>query len=194
MKKNLYILVIAGVLLQSCNDQTVKDPTVALPKEYEACCGVQPVDFKLGKHSIYVPNVFTPNGDGINDLFYPFVSAEIGEVQGLTIFSAVGDTILFQRSTLVYSRLSEFAWNGRRNNGSIYSTLDRGKFKYGMRVVSKDGLLRFVEGEACSILCEPGTKDLKVKKGCFFPNQVGQGNKAGILDSTAANGEKDCLK
>jgi len=95
---------------------------------------------------------------------------------------------------LVYSRLSEFTWNGRRNNGASSSTLYRGKFKYRFRVVSKDYQVRFVEGEAYSVLCEPGTKDLKVKKGCFFPSQVGKGNKAGILDSTAANGEKDCLK
>ncbi len=29
MKKSLYILAMAGVLLQSCNAQTVKDPTAA---------------------------------------------------------------------------------------------------------------------------------------------------------------------
>lgn len=190
MKTALYLLVVAATL-QSCSAQS--DPKVALPKEYEACCGVQPVDFTLGKHFIYVPNVFTPNGDGINDLFYPFVSPEIGEVQSFQIFSAVGDTLLFQRATIVYTRLGEFAWNGYRG-GSSFNTLYRGKFKYRMRVVSTDNRVRNIEGEACSVLCEPGTKDLKVKKGCFFPSQAGKNDKLGKSDSTLSNSEKDCLK
>jgi hypothetical protein len=63
-----------------------------------------------------------------------------------------------------------------------------------MRVVSKDNVMRFVEGEACSVLCEPGTKDLKVKKSCFYPSQAGKLEKAGKLDDKLPNNEKDCLK
>ncbi|MFN8348463.1 MAG: hypothetical protein U0X91_25900 [Spirosomataceae bacterium] len=86
MEKVFYLLS-AVVVLQSCslNDYRVE---VTLPKEYEACCGVQPVEFKHSNGSIYMPNVFTPNGDGINDYFYPFISGEILEIQGFTIFSA----------------------------------------------------------------------------------------------------------
>lgn len=191
MKKVLYSLFVL-FSLTNCSPQ--KDPNVELPAEYQACCGVEPVDFKLDNHSIYVPNVFTPNGDGINDLFYPSVSDGIGEVQGFTIFSAEGDTILFQRPTLNYNRLEDYAWNGYRNNGSTFSTKYKGRFKYGMSVVSKDGKLRFVEGEACSVLCEPGTRELKSRKGCFFPSQAGKAEKAGMLNSALSNNEKDCLK
>jgi hypothetical protein len=102
--KNLPYLLLSFITLQSCLAQD--DPKVALPKEYESCCGVQPVEYKMADHSVYIPNVFTPNGDGINDQFYPFISGEISEVQGFTIFSAEGDTILFQRPTIVFERLS----------------------------------------------------------------------------------------
>lgn len=193
MKTVIYFL-LSFVVFQSCsfiNDHRVE---VALPKEYEACCGVQPVDYTLGKHSIYIPNVFTPNGDGINDSFYPFVSPEIGEVQGFQIFSAVGDTVIFERPTIIYNRLNEFAWNGFRNNGSIYSTRYKGRFKYRMRIVSKDQQFRYIDGEACSVICEPGTAELKTKRGCFYPSQAGKQEKAGKVDSTLSNLEKDCLK
>ena len=148
----------------------------------------------MSNGSIYVPNVFTPNGDGINDYFYPFISPEIGEVQGFTVFSAEGDTILFQRQTIIYKEIEKWAWNGYRNNGSSFSTRYKGRFKYGMRVVSKDRVLRYVEGEACSVICEPGTAELKTKRGCFYPSQAGKQEKAGKVDSTLSNSEKDCLK
>lgn len=188
MKTVIYLL-IAVATLQSCIAQS--DPKVTkLPKEYEACCGVQAVDFKHSNGAIYMPNVFTPNGDGINDLFHPFISGEILEIQAFTILSAVGDTVIFSRPTVLYDRLREFGWNGLRKDGTPY----RGRFKYGMRVVSKDSKLRLLEGEACSVLCEPGTTELKTKKGCFYPNQAGKNEKLGKSDSTLANNEKDCLK
>ena len=189
MKTDLCLWLIFAGVLQSCTPQN-NDPEVTLPKEYEACCGVKPVNYQLSNGFIYMPNVFTPNGDGINDLFYPFISDEIAEIQQFTILSAVGDTVIFSRPTIVYDRINEFGWNGRRKDGSLY----RGPFKYGMKVSSKDRKLRLLEGEACSVLCEPGTKDLKVKKGCFYPSQAGKNGQLGKLDSTASNVETDCLK
>ncbi len=190
MKKSLYLIAFA-LTLQSCPGQDKEDPKVALPKEYEACCGVQPVNFKMDNESIYVPNAFTPNGDGINDLFYPVISQNIVEAQGFRIFSAEGDTLLFYRMTTAYERVDQYAWDGRRSDGTVY----RGKFKYWKLVSGKEkNRARLVEGEACSILCEPGTKDLKVKKTCFYPSQAGKSDKLGKLDDKLVSNEKDCIK
>mgnify|MGYP000293583222 CR=1 FL=1 len=92
MKTVIYLL-LSVVALQSCSVFSDHRVEVTLPKEYEACCGVQPVDYTLGKHSIYVPNVFTPNGDGINDVFKPEhsgfikISMEIYDRWGEVIYS-----------------------------------------------------------------------------------------------------------
>jgi gliding motility-associated-like protein len=42
---------------------------------------------------IYIPNVFTPNGDVINDLFTVFAKREVAHVNKLTIFSRWGEVI-----------------------------------------------------------------------------------------------------
>lgn len=188
MKTVIYFL-LSFVVFQSCsfiNDHRVE---VALPKEYEACCGVQPVEFTLRKGFVFIPNVFTPNGDGINDYFIPTFDNEL-DIQGYVIKDVTGDTLLFQRPAFIPDRYKELAWNGYRMDGTRY----RGLFKYKIAVVSRDGHLRIIEGQACSVICEPGTAELKTKRGCFYPAQAGKQEKAGKVDSTLSNLEKDCLK
>lgn len=55
---------------------------------------------------IYFPSAFSPNGDGINDAFYPFTTAEDNEVDyQLRIFNRWGEQVFYSRS------LRE-AWDG----------------------------------------------------------------------------------
>ncbi|MCU0431946.1 MAG: DNRLRE domain-containing protein [Bacteroidia bacterium] len=58
---------------------------------------------------VNIPNVFSPNGDQVNDVFVPFVSAGIA----LTRFS-----IYNRWGAMVYSSTSEFAWDGNHMNQS----------------------------------------------------------------------------
>lgn len=77
----------------------------------EGCAVIQPVDVKIEDAFIQPTNVFSPNGDGINDTwviplieYYPESSIEIFTRNGQSIYQSKG-----------YSRV----WDGRSNEGKI---------------------------------------------------------------------------
>jgi gliding motility-associated-like protein len=70
-----------------------------------------------GNFSCYVPNAFTPNGDGVNDIFLPVVlNAEPGTYI-LDIFDRWGN-LIFETSDPVQG------WDGRANNGLLPAQVD----------------------------------------------------------------------
>lgn len=59
--------------------------------------------------SIYVPNAFSPNNDGVNDFFRPFSNCEVEKVLEFSIYNRWGG-LVFQKTGFP---LSEFeGWNG----------------------------------------------------------------------------------
>ena len=65
-----------------------------------------------GAFSLFVPSAFSPNGDGLNDLFYPggrYHACETCRNYEFVVFDRWGEIIF--RSTKV-----DEGWNGRRNN------------------------------------------------------------------------------
>jgi gliding motility-associated-like protein len=59
---------------------------------------------------IYAPNVFSPNGDGINDHFILFADESVGFIETLKIFDRWGG-LVFEKNTLAPGNLSD-GWNG----------------------------------------------------------------------------------
>ncbi len=73
-----------------------------------------------GEYIIFVPNSFTPNGDGINDLFYPQILGINDEEFEMYIFDRWGDRI-FKYDDL-YKGFE--GWNGKANSGSAIAQND----------------------------------------------------------------------
>ncbi len=84
-------------------------------------CGDNPVDNPVDNSisNLYIPNVFTPNGDDDNDVFAITINGElITENGALTIFNRWGNKVL--------STNKEMKWDGLANPSGVYYYI----FKY----------------------------------------------------------------
>lgn len=189
MKNKISTIIIFA--LYSCVSDIETPEVLVTPEIYQSCCGTKPVEFKLSTGYVYMPNVFTPNGDGVNDYFYPFINKDIQEVNSFKIFSAVGDTLLFRKNTINYTDIKNSGWNGTRSNaGGFFESNYTGLFKYDMRIITNDKKLIIIKGEACAIQCGKDTRVFQTKEGCYYSTQAGTD---GVLDKTKKNNETKCF-
>lgn len=69
----------------------------------------------------YIPNMFSPNGDGNNDYFTLFGNEFISNINSLKIYSRWGE-LVFSKENLTPGVESE-GWDGRYNNDSVVQDL-----------------------------------------------------------------------
>ena len=102
--------------------------------------------FVDGDKSVYIPNAFSPNDDGINDEFYPFAKpCTVEEIRSFLVFDRWGNMVFenyhFQPSD------PAAGWQGR-HSGEI---MDAGVFAWFAIVVYLDGEEAFFEGDVSLI-------------------------------------------
>jgi CHU_C Type IX secretion signal domain len=187
MKNTHFLLFLLCSFVVVTSDCSQEPPVAPQSKIYESCCGSEAVEKTFGDAYIFVPNVFTPNGDGINDYFVPSRNENVDYFDAYLIYTDVGDTLLFDRVGFDFSNIPTMAWDGNREDGTPYI----GAFKYEFVVFKKDGTLFTVKGSACRIECGSDASVFKGRSGCFYPAQV---NADGYLDSAIPNKESDCFK
>jgi hypothetical protein len=189
MKISFTIPALGALVLQffACNGQ---DPINLDPNPvYASCCGAEPVEFTDAAVYLFVPNVFTPNGDGVNDLFQPVIDYE--QVEYVTQYTIYQDTIIepgegYYNSGVFFPKTEAKWWDGTLPDGTKHT----GPFEYDLEFYMKDGSYLRASGRACLVRCGPDAVEFLTRQGCFFGTQTADGK----LNKDAAHKEDDCFK
>lgn len=99
--------------------------------------------------NIYIPNAFSPNGDGNNDRFMIFSQGDVEKVEVMRIFDRWGDQV-FENKDFPPNVASE-GWNGLINGRPVINGMQAGHnanvFVYMIKVRFKDGKKEVYEGD-----------------------------------------------
>ena len=130
-------------------------------KVIKGCCGEPAIKAQVGIGYIYVPNVFTPNHDQINDRFV---------IYGENMKRVVSLRIRHQNGVLVYTGMDQAIPNHLMSwDGSFHGVVERGVYSYELEVESVDGTRKSFKGQVCSFPCDQETdQDVIPLQGCEF--------------------------
>ena len=84
-------------------------------------------------HDIYIPNIFSPNGNGINDVLYISGSNDVVEIESFEIFDRWGNMVFSASHFQVND--PTISWDGKLDG----KNLNPGVFAYKLIVGFKDG-------------------------------------------------------
>ncbi|MCG8329136.1 MAG: gliding motility-associated C-terminal domain-containing protein [Chitinophagales bacterium] len=93
------------------------------------------------KARVYIPNAFSPNGDGKNDIFKVYTASEVKQIKTFQIFNRWGG-LVYQADNFFHNR-QEIGWDGTHKG----QTLNPGIFVYIIEVILIDDRTERYQGE-----------------------------------------------
>jgi gliding motility-associated-like protein len=107
------------------------------------CEGFDEVVVELERNrNVFVPNVFSPNGDDKNDFFQPFTGLGVVKVNYMRVFDRWGE-LMYQLQNIPAGQDSNIGWDGTFRGKKV----DSGVYVYIMEVVFEDGQILLYRGD-----------------------------------------------
>ena len=139
-----YLLTAVLCIAQSCKDDDDNGPGGNQMDTFTTtCCEIPHLEGCIGGAEFYLPNAFTPNGDGINDIFYVLGGIGIKEVASFKIFDGAGN-IVFEDFNFQANDPAN-GWDGRLTDGTITD----GVYSYTIVVINLTDETSEFEGSVC---------------------------------------------
>ncbi|MEM1217459.1 MAG: gliding motility-associated C-terminal domain-containing protein [Bacteroidota bacterium] len=90
--------------------------------------------------NVYIPNIFTPDGDGINDWFQPYTGNGVASIPSFRIYDRWGELVYFATDLpSLNGETPDLAWdgtfNGKKLNSQVFVYLIEVEFEDGERLL-----------------------------------------------------------
>ena len=129
----------------------------------KGCCEEPGASDTFGSGKIFVPNVFTPNNDGINDQLI---------IYGDSVASIRSLKIKNKDRVTVYEKL-DFLPNTPVWDGEFAGKIETGLYSFVLEAEAIDGTVATVKGKVCICPCIDGIdEDFIPISGCNFGNCI----------------------
>jgi hypothetical protein len=129
------------------------------------CCGMPAFNQAVGNGHLYIPNIFTPDGDGINDELV-WSATNLVYIRYIEIKDIYGKVVLYGKN---------WPLNGLYWDGTIDQKVKKGLYLIKMVIVTDNGLSEEVEARVCNYPCgQLKDHELIEKTSCQFGDQVDQ--------------------
>jgi len=113
-----------------------------LVEDFKGCSDMDLINiFVRINRDIYIPNAFSPNSDGINDIFTVYGKEVIEEIEEIMVFNRWG-TKVFERRNIPANN-EAFGWDGTFNGKKLNPAV----FAYYVRVRFVDGITKGFSGD-----------------------------------------------
>lgn len=145
----LTLLAFVATSVEDEDDYLPEDPSI------ESCCDTGVREMGVGNGNIFLPSIFTPDGNGINDYFFVSADSNILRLDTFLIYSLDAyDTLYYGVDVTDFSPKNGF-------DGVVNDTVMAARYGYSLYVTSKDSVTRILTGTLCCIPCvEPDRKSV----------------------------------
>lgn len=111
--------------------------------DVNGCEGFDEVTVELERNrNVFVPNIFSPNGDDKNDYFQPFTGLGVVRVNYMRVFDRWGE-LVYQTQNIPAGQDSNVGWDGTFRGRKM----DSGVYVYIMEIVFEDGQILLYRGD-----------------------------------------------
>ena len=91
--------------------------------------------------NVFIPNAFSPNGDGFNDYFTIYGGIDVEEIVNFQVYNRWGDVVFSKKNFQPNDNL--IGWDGFFNGKNV----NNGVYIFSVEILFKDGLKEMYSGD-----------------------------------------------
>lgn len=153
------------------------------------CCNTPHLQASFEGTDLYLPNSFTPNGDGANDFFYPIANTNstIEIIESFRIFK-LNDELVYEIENILPNQITT-GWDGVIEDGNNNRPID-GIYSYILVVVNTLGEQFIFNGKVCARGTKLPVSCVEHEDQCVYSRQ----HNGGVHDAVFPSGEENTLR